>query len=530
MLKSVVAATFLSLCALLMVWTTPSQKVRMQVYMGSSLSPLLYVIFAVINVAELVATVCPRVVGYYHGLSTLTWLEHRLHPWMRQDATLALLQALETTTQVLQAYRISRFLRDSRVTYSPVWVCHNILQARFLLPTSHTDLAEKCILFAASLVNVRRLVVSAAKLPKSAVVAIAAPRLRVSVTREDLKTALHLDFRRKWVLKCFLLYQVLVGSAMLLAVVDVSFLRVPCPHGCVLETYPWFTKHCTCAYLRINCADPAFSQWDATAYLAPAVWGAHVFFLHISQCPLENGLDLRLLQPFTDIFAITIEFSNMLRWDAPPGVTWPPSLLGLNLRYGNLTTIPSVLYHLPPQLQALNIMGNKFQSIPPTVFQHWTTVTWLGLAEANLTGLPPEMSLMVNLERLILIGNQLSEIPEAWWTGFPMLQRYEMSNNQIKVLPPGLIAAKPKALIDLSNNPLVQVPHKALDRVAAGEILLDGTPYCTFVQPRGCRPTANRDCSYLDIGDNVCHMSCYNADCDWDGGDCTNMGSIFAPN
>ncbi|KDO35320.1 hypothetical protein SPRG_00169 [Saprolegnia parasitica CBS 223.65] len=540
-LKNLASVIYLVVCVLIMLLSTPSQRIRGQAYMSSSWSPAVYTVYCLLHLVAMLPT--PTWLSS-SSQNTLTRLVQRIKSWMASDTVRATFQAIETTAQVLQGYHLSALSVDKDIVlvyallisgrclvvpwllfssnvfvkttlilainslvsfgiavglamvrilpplllavtgetkdiYSPEWGTRNILLARFIFPTSGADLLEKSIVLSANVVNVRRLVLAAAKLPPQrpslrrtyTAPVMLGPSASVlslrratsfaklhSVASQSLRTVTEvgqtLQFRQKRILKLFLVYQLLMGATVLFNVIDLVWLRSPCPHGCQLQTHPWFTRSCSCAYLHMNCADPSFEKANLSDSLSPDIWGASVFFLHLSQCYLPTGLDLRLLARLHSVSALAIDFSNMTSWDAPPNVTWPPSLHGINLRYGNLTAIPSVFYTLPPQLQTLSIMGHPLRTIPSDLFSRWTTVTWLGLAGAQITSLPDAMVRLVHLERLILIDNQLSEIPATWATAFPVMQRYELSGNAISILPPTLVDAKPKALIDLSNNPV----------------------------------------------------------------------------
>ncbi|EQC26146.1 hypothetical protein SDRG_15998 [Saprolegnia diclina VS20] len=197
------------------------------------------------------------------------------------------------------------------------------------------------------------------------------PMLRHSIelslcTVQEVKRSL--EFERKRLLKAFLLYQLLIGLLMLAAAIDTLIVPTHCPSSCKLETRPLFSHTCTCAYLAVNCADAealAAFHGDLAHALAPSIWGDALFYLQISQCSLPTGLDLQLLAPYPNLNVLSIEFSNMTSWDASPNGTWPPSLFAVNLRYGNLSSIPSVLQTPPPTLQTIGLLGHPLQSISP---------------------------------------------------------------------------------------------------------------------------------------------------------------------
>ncbi|OQR97839.1 hypothetical protein ACHHYP_09859 [Achlya hypogyna] len=590
-LKHLLSMAFLIACTAVMLKASPGEEILASLYESKSLSPVVFVTFALLNALALLSMMRTpsKVVGPQVSLITPS-LAHRV---LHHDISLMSLQMIEASIQVLQAYRLSvvcvdlstaslyamiicvaclgipwlffsthffvkttlvlflnsfvsfvlavgfslaQFLPplaygifgDTRQQYSLVWMTRELSLTRFLFPDSGIALLEKAVLFTSSLLNLRRLV-NHVRIPRATVRIRDTTSMRQSFS-ETLQTFVRvrksLNFRRKRAQQTFLFVQKLVGATILVNVVYIHTARPSCPHGCVLETAPWFASQCSCRFLRINCHDAAFNTTDLPTLLSPRTWGHDVFILQLVQCPLESGLDLALLSAFPSLLSLVLEFSNVSDWRFN-GSPWPSSLLALELRYSGLSTLPEVFYDLPPRLQILTLRGNHLTHLPPDVLPHWSSLAMLLLSEAQLTSVPDGFYQLTHLERLDLSGNAFSTVPLNRSDALPLLTRLELSNNAITTFPDALLADRPALLVDLSNNPIAAVPVSATAAIARRSVLLDGTPYCATTHAPGCASVCAASCSNLHWGDNVCHVGCNDpANCISDGGDCATVAQL----
>ncbi|KDO29374.1 hypothetical protein SPRG_05910 [Saprolegnia parasitica CBS 223.65] len=415
---------------------------------------------------------------------------------------------------------------DKRHEYSLSWMTRNLPLLRFLFPSSAVELGANTVLFASSWINLRRLV-NHVRLRRP--LYVRSPRLR-SLRRSlsdsfeaitDVRKSL--EFRHSRAKRGFFLLQMVLGLALLGNVVYTHAMRVACPLDCILETAPWFETTCSCRYLRLNCI-ALQTQTITSALVSPDIWGPHVFVLHIVQCPLTHGVDVSLLTPFRDLTGLVLEVSNLSEWRFN-GSMWPPSLLSLKIWYANLTTLPDVVYTLPPNLQVLELQGNRLAHIPSDVLPHWQSLSSLSLSDAALTFLPDAMAQLTALERLDVSSNRLGALPRAWISTLPRLTHLEMANNNISVLGSDLITARPHLMLDLSNNPIASVPATAFTAVQRRRLLLDGSPFCLSEKAViGCAPVCAESCSNFSWQDNVCQRGCNKPTCcRGDGGDCAHL-------
>ncbi|EQC37309.1 hypothetical protein SDRG_05530 [Saprolegnia diclina VS20] len=590
-LKHILSIVFLVACTAIMLKATPSEEILAGIYMAKSASPLVFGTFALLNALALAAMLQPRKSAKVAGPTIAHLRRSRTRRFFSHDVTLMAFQTIETTIQVLQAYRLSlycvdisiatayalvisvaclgipwlffsthsfvkttlvlffnsfvsfvltigfaltRFLpplltahfHDKRTEYSLLWMTRYLSLTRFMFPISAMELVAKSILLASSLVNLRRLVAHVRRttaLRRGSVMSLSGLSMRKTSFVALVQVKRTLRFRRQRAQQVFFVAQQLVGAAILSNVLYIHAVRPRCPHGCALETAPWFQAQCTCRYLVINCKDG--HNHEASSLLSTRTWGADLFMLHFVQCPLPNGIDVGTLAPFPSLFGLVLESSHLTNW-LFNGSFWPASLLLLESRYSNLSLVPEVFYTLPPRLQVLTLRGNHVRHLPETLVSHWQSVSMLLLSETYLSSVPESFLQLDRLERLDLGSNRFTTIPTAWATALPALTRLEMANNNITEFPTNLLQSKPEMLVDLSNTHIDSVPPSLQADVASRRVLLDGTPYCASTSAAGCASVCATTCSTLQWGDNVCHVGCNEPSaCGGDGGDCSALVS-----
>jgi internalin A len=81
----------------------------------------------------------------------------------------------------------------------------------------------------------------------------------------------------------------------------------------------------------------------------------------------------------------------------------------------------------------------------------------LDLSELELTEVPPEVTQLVNLQRLSLSSNQISVIPDSI-AQLVNLQKLSLSGNQINVIPDSIAQLVNLQMLDLSSNRISLIP------------------------------------------------------------------------
>ncbi|MCZ8244413.1 MAG: leucine-rich repeat protein [Microcystis sp. LE19-131.1A] len=96
----------------------------------------------------------------------------------------------------------------------------------------------------------------------------------------------------------------------------------------------------------------------------------------------------------------------------------------------------------------------------------------LYLSKKNLTEIPPEITQLTSLHRLILSYNQISEIPEAL-AQLTSLQYLHLSNNQISEIPEALAHLTSLQVLDLYNNQISEIPEALTQLTSLEELDLN---------------------------------------------------------
>ncbi|EQC30476.1 hypothetical protein SDRG_11793 [Saprolegnia diclina VS20] len=410
---------------------------------------------------------------------------------------------------------------DLKAINSLAWGTEYTLLIRYLVPNSPLDLLEKMTLRLASWVNVQRLlrVVTPDVTPTVA----ATTTLSFSPVGPSLAAVKRaVDRPRRRLLAVYVALHMLLGVAVAVYAIVHACRKPTCPSGCRLATAPWFSQGCHCTYYHLECVDP-----DAPVLLSPDALGPDLFHIQLTGCRLKHGLDLSLLAPFHGLFGLTIEFSNLTDWSLGP-VGWPDQIMAVNVRYSNLSSIPQALTTLPAQCRTLTIAGSAhLDTLPASLVSSWRHVGSLVLNSNQLTDVPSWLSGLTGLEVLVLSGNQIQTVPDAMLEAMPSLTFLKLAQNNLTAFPTDLFAARPELDMDLSNNPIAPLPSlpSALTRaISSGAVVLDGTPLCAALG-NVCSGSCSPSCSRSERGDRVCQLNCFDEACAWDLGDCAGGGS-----
>ncbi|KAG2491761.1 hypothetical protein HYH03_009922 [Edaphochlamys debaryana] len=116
------------------------------------------------------------------------------------------------------------------------------------------------------------------------------------------------------------------------------------------------------------------------------------------------------------------------------------------------------------KLRVLSLFTNRFTYVPPACFAAWTAIDRLSLQRNQLTEVPEEIGLMVNLEHLWLFGNQLTRLPEALGS-LPKLSKLWAGYNLLTELPASLGRCSLLTDLYVADNRLRSFP---VEHVMAG--------------------------------------------------------------
>ena len=153
----------------------------------------------------------------------------------------------------------------------------------------------------------------------------------------------------------------------------------------------------------------------------------------------------------------------------------------LVLQGNRLTEIPAGIADLS-RLTDLILSSNQLSELPEAMFSGLTSLRSAWLDQNQLTRLPaqgPSSALDLNLT-----SNRLTEVPPGWFSGAPGLFRIQLANNQLVELPPGAFAGLANLEeLRLSQNRLARLPDDAFSNLANLKRLMLGSNELTALTP-----------------------------------------------
>ncbi|XP_045706873.1 leucine-rich repeat-containing protein 58 [Phyllostomus hastatus] len=152
------------------------------------------------------------------------------------------------------------------------------------------------------------------------------------------------------------------------------------------------------------------------------------------------------------------------------------TLLAKNNRLGGPGALPKGLAQSPlsRSLQVLNLSGNCFQVVPPSVLELRALQT-LSLGGNQLQAIPAEIENLRSLECLYLGGNFIKEIPPEL-ANLPSLTYLVLCDNKIQSVPPQLSQLHSLRSLSLHNNLVTYLPREILNLIHLEELSLRGNP------------------------------------------------------
>eukprot|EP00095_Tigriopus_kingsejongensis_P010638 maker-scaffold1028_size131186-snap-gene-0.53 protein:Tk10638 transcript:maker-scaffold1028_size131186-snap-gene-0.53-mRNA-1 annotation:"hypothetical protein CAPTEDRAFT_182426" len=131
---------------------------------------------------------------------------------------------------------------------------------------------------------------------------------------------------------------------------------------------------------------------------------------------------------------------------------------GVNLSKNLFTTIPTNLQSILPSLYEMDLSGNRIKSCPTWLGSLGGNLQFINLGNNRLEELPPELSCCSQLRELTIPFNKFKTIPTCVFECLN-LETLILEGNQIVEIPVQELAQlKRLAILDLQNNDIGQVP------------------------------------------------------------------------
>uniref|UniRef100_A0A8C0HCI0 Uncharacterized protein n=1 Tax=Chelonoidis abingdonii TaxID=106734 RepID=A0A8C0HCI0_CHEAB len=127
-----------------------------------------------------------------------------------------------------------------------------------------------------------------------------------------------------------------------------------------------------------------------------------------------------------------------------------------------LSDVSCVLGTSDPRVESLNLDRNKLKHIPG--ISKLGNLRKLILSKNEIADFPKEIQSLVHLEKLELNQNQIRVIPEGIFSCLPRLQHLRLNNNRLSALPKDLATCSSSLqYLNLSNNLFRAVPQAVLE-------------------------------------------------------------------
>ena len=152
------------------------------------------------------------------------------------------------------------------------------------------------------------------------------------------------------------------------------------------------------------------------------------------------------------------------------------SVTYLSLANDQLTTIPS-LASIFPKLRVLNLLGNALHLIKNSSFVGLNSLIYLNLNGNNFTHIPTSVNNAVNLQTLSVGYNQIGTVNDDDLVSLHNLTRLDLGNNPLVYISPSAFAHTPFLdYLYMIFTKLDQIPKAVLGLNNLSNILLNGTP------------------------------------------------------
>ncbi|RHY66998.1 hypothetical protein DYB26_003627, partial [Aphanomyces astaci] len=396
---------------------------------------------------------------------------------------------------------------DPNLGRNPIFLVRGVKYARYNLVTSVGDWVAKCGIQLGSIVSLWRLV-------HSLRIASKAQRRGSPLTKQPSmqpSRPLLAFFRLNLYVRLYIVGSSLWGAVLLVSLAHTTWYRQPCPTTCQSFTTPLWDTTCQCLYAHVNCATLHVDDVDKA--LDASLLGQILFAILISRCDLPRGVRNATLHQFPALYYFGVKFTNTTSWTDQASL--PPVVNVVAFRYMPLRTLPSILLeNLPATLTSMTVSNLPLRDafeLPAS----WTSVTRLCLTNISLSKLSSDVLQSMDVNKLFLYHNALTTLPTRL-QHMPKLSIVDVSGNEFTKAPWDLLNDQRRTLL-LCDNPLddPRVPD-TIDETTR-------QAYIKTFQASCASPCAPQCYPHL-VGDHECQLSCFNAACNYDDGDCDEFG------
>lgn len=263
-----------------------------------------------------------------------------------------------------------------------------------------------------------------------------------------------------------------------------------CVPGCRLQMHPWFTTHCGCSVLEINCYEYGITgeaaEMDA---ILTSLDTRTLNSLIITHCPALAITPT--IRSFRNLLQFEIYNSTVVEWtrEASISATHLPrvgavfivrSTLGGGIPDG-LTTDLS-----PSLIDVEFIASNLGPGLPDDLDAKWPDVTMLFIEHCGLQEFPRAAARM-SLTDFSLVGNNISVIPDDLPEQLPWMYVYMDSNPLLDRIPDSLDVTDDLEFFSFQSTGIADIPRWLRTRAESGttRIYAHDSPFCRALVSSG---------------------------------------------
>ena len=164
----------------------------------------------------------------------------------------------------------------------------------------------------------------------------------------------------------------------------------------------------------------------------------------------ENGS----FMGFTNLNILKMSYNSLTEFDAAQISSGQglPGLLHLHLFGNDLTNMPCTNL-LPSQMETLDIGGNNITHIPDDYFSSFQNLTLLNLDGMAMVNLPEFTTVMHYLEELVLSNNDFVQLNLSgnFFMSVPVLKKLNLRYNSLTILNEGSLCAENLSMANLED-------------------------------------------------------------------------------